>query len=94
MELQDSLTMVSKSYQDTEDDSTITSDNLNEKMTKFNSIIDGWKKGGQASWRNDTAPNGDGSQSYRDPASYPKHDPPPSVDPTAVPWIGTAGGAS
>jgi hypothetical protein len=83
--LQDSLAAVSKSYQDTEDDTTITGDNLNEDMKKAFGIIDGWKKGGQASWQDDTTPHGDGSQAGSDPNTYPKE---PEVDNTPLPPSG------
>jgi len=61
--LQDSLTTVSRNYGETEDDSTITSDELNEQMTDANSIINGWGDSGLAEWQNDSPPpKNDGSQ--------------------------------
>jgi hypothetical protein len=61
--LRDSLTTVSRNYRETEDDSTITGDELNEHMTDANSIINGWNDSGQAEWQNNSPPpKNDGSQ--------------------------------
>jgi hypothetical protein len=73
--LQDALAVVSKGYKDTEDDSTISGDKLEEHMKDAYKIIDGWQKSGQATWQPDTTPNGDGSQDGWDPADYPKDEP-------------------
>jgi len=73
--LQDSLVVVSKGYQDTEDDSTITVDKLKEEMDRPFQLIDGWQKSGQAEGKDSSAPpKGDGSQSGWDPANYPNPD--------------------
>jgi hypothetical protein len=78
--LQNALTVVSKGYQDAEDDSTISSDKLTEHMKDAYKIIDGWQDGGQAEWQPDTTPRGDGSQAGWDPADYPRDDPEPEYE--------------